>query len=112
MKSLLITAALLAVLSAPDIAQADALSCPDAEKAVHDVIVGLPLLMDEIAAQHAKGRSPAQMRKWGNAAYHMARQGIGAVNYGLENCQGFGQFNDAQSTWKDTAANLKSLGFH
>ena len=64
MKSLLIAAALLAVLSAPDIAQADALSCPGAEKAVHDVIVGLPLLMDEIAAQHAKGRSPAQMRKW------------------------------------------------
>jgi hypothetical protein len=103
----------LAALIAASPAHADSgMSCPDAAKAIHDVIVGLPLLMDEIGDLHPKGRSQAEIQKWGNSAFHMARNGIGAVNYGLENCQGFGRFSEAQSVWKDTADNLRSLGFH
>jgi hypothetical protein len=115
MKTLFLATAALAalVLGAPiGTAHAGELSCPDAAVAVHDVIVGLPLLMDSINVD-AKGRKQkAENQKWGNAAFHMARNGLGAVNYGLENCTGFEQFSDAQAEWKAAAANLKTLGFH
>jgi hypothetical protein len=110
----LTTAAFAALVMIAPVGNAHAaeLSCPGAAIAVHDVTVGLPLLITKVADLDAKGGSKAESQKFGNAAFHMARNGIGAVNYGLTNCQGFKQFFGVRAEWKDAVDNLKTLGFH